>query len=93
MYYRAIPEDAMQNRNYSNTNLTLPVLTLQGGFIPPFGSHITMSSIEFGMRRSAQNVTAITVLYSGHSIGEEQPVVLIKLLNNFFSNSTVGNNK
>jgi hypothetical protein len=38
-----------------------PVLTLQGGFIPPFGGNITMSSIEYGMRQLAQNVTAITV--------------------------------
>jgi pimeloyl-ACP methyl ester carboxylesterase len=92
-YYRAIPEDAMQNQNYSKANLTLPVLTLQGGFIPAFGGNITMSSIEYGMRQLAQNVTAITVPNSGHWIAEEQPVVLVKLLNNFFSNSTAGNNK
>src|SRR5262245_50303992 len=26
-YYRALPQDAMQNQNYSKTNLTMPVLT------------------------------------------------------------------
>jgi pimeloyl-ACP methyl ester carboxylesterase len=84
-YYRAIPQDAMQNQNYSKTNLTMPVLTLQGGYIPVFGGNITMSSIEYGMKQLAQNVTGITVPNSGHWIAEEQPVFLAKLLNTFFS--------
>jgi pimeloyl-ACP methyl ester carboxylesterase len=88
-YYRALPQDAMQNQNYSKTNLTMPVLTLQGGYIPVFGGNVTMSSIEYGMKMLAQNVTAIAVPNSGHWIAEEQPVFLVKLLNNFFSgNST-----
>jgi pimeloyl-ACP methyl ester carboxylesterase len=88
-YYRAIPQDAIQNQNYSKTNLTMPVLTLQGGYIPVFGGNITMSTIEYGMKQLAQNVTAITVPNSGHFIAEEQPDVVVKLLNNFFSgNST-----
>ena len=41
-YYRAIPQDAMQNLNYSKNNLTMPVLTLQGGYIPVFGGNIAM---------------------------------------------------
>jgi pimeloyl-ACP methyl ester carboxylesterase len=84
-YYRALPQDAMQNQNYSKTNLTMPVLTLQGGYIPVFGGNITMSSIEYGMMQLAQNVTGITVPNSGHWIAEEQPVFLAKLLNTFFS--------
>ncbi|MGB8777933.1 MAG: alpha/beta hydrolase [Nitrososphaeraceae archaeon] len=88
-YYRAIPLDAMQNQNYSKTNLTMPVLTLQGGYIPVFGGNITMSSVEYGMKQLAQNVTGITIPNSGHFIAEEQPDVVVKLLNNFFSgNST-----
>ena len=88
-YYRAIPQDAMQNKNYSKTNLTMPVLTLQGGYIPVFGGNITMSSIEYGMKQLAQNVTSITVPNSEHWIAKEQPDVVVKLLNNFFSgNST-----
>ena len=83
-YYRAIPLDAMQNQNYSKNNLTMPVLTLQGGYIPLFGGNITMSSIEYGMRQLAENVTSITVPNSGHWIAEEQPNVVVKLLNNFF---------
>jgi pimeloyl-ACP methyl ester carboxylesterase len=88
-FYRAIPLDAMQNQNYSKTNLTMPVLTLQGGYIPVFGGNITMSSVEYGMKQLAQNVTGITIPNSGHFIAEEQPDVVVKLLNNFFSgNST-----
>jgi pimeloyl-ACP methyl ester carboxylesterase len=30
-YYRAIPQDAIQNENYSKTNLTMPVLALGAG--------------------------------------------------------------
>jgi pimeloyl-ACP methyl ester carboxylesterase len=84
-YYRAIPQDAIQNQNYSKTKITMPVLTLQGGYIPVFGGNVTMSSIEYGMKILAQNVTGITVPNSGHWIQEEQPVFLVKLLNNFFS--------
>jgi pimeloyl-ACP methyl ester carboxylesterase len=84
-YYRAIPEDAMQNQNYSKTNLTMPVLTLQVGFIPVFGGNITMSSIEYAMRQLAQNVTAITVPNSGHWIAEEQPKFLVEQLTKFFN--------
>jgi pimeloyl-ACP methyl ester carboxylesterase len=87
-YYRAILQDAMQNQNYSKTNLTMPVLTLQGGYILVFGGNGTMSSIEYSMKQLAQNVTSITVPNSGHWIAEEQPVFLVKLLNNFFGNST-----
>jgi len=35
-YYRAIPQNAIQNENYSKTNLTMPVLTLGAGYIPAF---------------------------------------------------------
>jgi pimeloyl-ACP methyl ester carboxylesterase len=70
----------MQNQNYSKTKLTMPVLTLQGGYIPVFGGNVTMSSIEYGMKQLAQNVTGITVPNSGHWIAEEQPVFLVKLL-------------
>ena len=38
-YYRAIPQDAIQNENYSKTNLTMPVLALGAGYIPAFGGN------------------------------------------------------
>jgi pimeloyl-ACP methyl ester carboxylesterase len=87
-YYRAIPQDAIQNENYSKTNLTMPVLALGAGYIPAFGGNPNTVAAD-GMKMLAQNVTGIIVPNSGHYIQEEQPDVVVKLLNNFFSgNST-----
>jgi pimeloyl-ACP methyl ester carboxylesterase len=87
-YYRAIPQDAIQNENYSKTNLTMPVLALGAGYIPAFGGNPNTAA-ENGMKMLAQNVTGIIVPNSGHFIQEEQPDVVVKLLNNFFrGNST-----
>ena len=87
-YYRAFPQDAIQNQNYSKTKLPMPVLALGAGYTK-LGGNITMPSIIYGMKILAQNVQGITVPNSGHWIPEEQPVFLVKLLNNFFSgNST-----
>jgi pimeloyl-ACP methyl ester carboxylesterase len=83
-YYRAFPQDVIQNQNYSKTKLTMPVLALGGGYIPVFGGNITMP-IVYGMKIVAQNVQTIIVPNSGHWIPEEQPVFVVKLLNNFFS--------
>jgi len=42
------------------------------------------------MKMLAQNVTGIIIPNSGHFIAEEQPDVVVKLLNNFFGgNSTI----
>jgi pimeloyl-ACP methyl ester carboxylesterase len=88
-YYRAAPQDANQNMNYSKTKLTMPVLALGGGYIPTFGGNISMPTITYAMKILAQNVTGITVPNSGHFIPEEQPVFVVKSLNNFFNvNST-----
>jgi len=84
-YYRAIPQDAIQNMNYSKTKLTMPILALGGGYIPVFGGNITMPSIAYGMKQVAENVQIITVPNSGHWIAEEQPDSVVKILNNFFS--------
>ena len=65
-HYRAFPQDAIQNMNYSKTKLTMPVLALGGGYIPTFGGNITMPTIIYGMKILAQNVTGITVPNSGH---------------------------
>ncbi|MFL6399923.1 MAG: alpha/beta fold hydrolase [Nitrososphaeraceae archaeon] len=93
-YYRALPQDAIQNMNYSNTNLIMPVLALGGGYIPVLGGNITMPSIVYWMKMLAQNGQGIIVPNSGHWIAEEQPVFLVKLLNNFFSgNSTTASSK
>ena len=88
-YYRAFPQDAIQNINYSKTKLTMPVLALGAGYIPTFGGNITMPSIVYGMQKLAQNATGITVPNSGQWIPEEQPNFVIKILDNFFAgNST-----
>jgi len=88
-YYRAFPQDAIQNMNYSKTKLTMPVLALGEGDIPTFGGNITMPTVIYGMKILAQIVQGFIVPNSGHWIPEEQPVFLVKLLNNFFSgNST-----
>jgi pimeloyl-ACP methyl ester carboxylesterase len=84
-YYRAFPQDAIQNMNYSKTKLTMPVLALGGGYIPTFEGNITMPTIVYGMKILAQNVTEIIVPNAGHYIAEEQPDFLVKLLYNFFS--------
>jgi len=84
-YYRALPQDAMENMNYSKTKLTMPVLALGGGYDPALGGNLTTPIIAYSMKIAAQNVQTVTVPNSGHWIQEEQPVILVKLLNNFFS--------
>jgi pimeloyl-ACP methyl ester carboxylesterase len=92
-YYRAIPQDAIQNENYSKTNLTMPVLALGAGYIPALGGNPNTAAGDV-MNMLAQNVTGIIVPNSGHYIQEEQPDVVVKLLNNFFSgNTTTGTSK
>jgi pimeloyl-ACP methyl ester carboxylesterase len=87
-YYRAIPQDAIQNMNYSKTKLTMPVLGLGGGYTPAFGGNVTMPSVVYGMKILAQNVTGIVVPNSGHWIPEEQPEFLTDQLLKLFGNST-----
>ena len=91
-YYRAFPQDAIQNMNYSKTKLTMPVLAMGGGYIPVLGGNITMPSIIYGMQQLAQNVQGIKVPNAGHFIPEERPDIVIKALDNFFfgaTNSTI----
>jgi pimeloyl-ACP methyl ester carboxylesterase len=90
-YYRAFPQDAIQNQNYSKTKLTMPVLAMGAGYIPALGGKIPMQSIVYGMKLLAQNVTGITVPNSGHFIPEEQPQIVIDQLFKFFGNSTNAN--
>ena len=92
-YYRAFPQDAIQNMNYSKIKLTMPVLALGGGYIPTFGGNITMPTVIYGMKILAQNVQGITVPNSGHYIPEEQPQFVIKQLANFFVKNTTNTNQ
>jgi len=90
-YFRAFPQDAIQNQNYSKTKLTMPVLALGAGFIPGFGGNVTINYALYGMQALAQNVTGIQVPNSGHWIPEERPDFVIKLLDNFFGGNTTTN--
>ena len=75
-YYRAFPQDAIQNMNYSMAKLTMRVLTLGGGYPNTVSENV--------MKTLAQNVTGIIVPNSGHYIPEEQPDFVINALYNFF---------
>jgi pimeloyl-ACP methyl ester carboxylesterase len=91
-YYRAFQEDAMQNQNYSQTKLPMPVLALGAGYIPAFGG-ISNPTAVLGMQQLAENVTGIIVPNAGHFIPEEQPEFVINQLSNFFGrNATTTNN-
>ena len=68
----------------------MPVLAVGAGYIPALGGNITMQTVVYGMKILAQNVTGITVPNSGHFIPEEQPVFVVKILNNFFSGNPTG---
>jgi pimeloyl-ACP methyl ester carboxylesterase len=83
-YYRAFSQDAIQNMNYSNTKLTMPVLALGAGYIPTFEGNITMPTIVYGMQILAQNATGIIVPNSGHWIPEERPDFVLDQLSKFF---------
>jgi pimeloyl-ACP methyl ester carboxylesterase len=87
-YYRASPQDAIQNVNYSKTKLPMPVLAVAGGYIPFVGGNVTGNYVLYGMQALAQNVRGIQVPNSGHWIPEERPDFVIKLLDNFFRNNT-----
>jgi pimeloyl-ACP methyl ester carboxylesterase len=86
-HYRAFPQDAIQNQNYSKNKLTMPVLALGGEYIPTLGGNIAMPTVIYGMKILAQNVTGIIVPNSGHFIPEEQPQFLADQLLKFFGNA------
>jgi pimeloyl-ACP methyl ester carboxylesterase len=86
-HYRAFPQDAIQNQNYSKTKLPMPVLALGGEYIPTLGGKIAMPTVIYGMKILAKNVTGIIVPNSGHFIPEEQPQFLADQLLKFFGNA------
>ena len=91
-YYRAFQDNVMQNQNYSQTKLPMPVLALGGSYIPVLGGNITLPSIVYGMQQLAENVTGIRVPNSGHFIAEEQPQFVINQLSNFFGRNNTSTN-
>jgi YVTN family beta-propeller protein len=86
-YYRAVPQDAIENQNYSKTKLTMPVLAVGGSYYPALGGNVTNSAL-YAMKILAQNVQGIQIPNSGHWGPEERPDFVIKMLDNFFAGTT-----
>jgi YVTN family beta-propeller protein len=86
-YYRAVPQDAIENQNYSKTKLTMPVLAVGGSYYPALGGNVTNSAL-YAMKILAQNVQSIQIPNSGHWGPEERPDFVIKMLDNFFAGNT-----
>ena len=77
-YYRAIFEDAKQNKEYAKEKLLdMPILTIGGEAAL---GNLTITSFQ----KVANNVTGITLPNTGHFIPEERPNFLIKHIIEFF---------
>ncbi|MGA9151682.1 MAG: hypothetical protein WBZ36_13980 [Candidatus Nitrosopolaris sp.] len=87
-YYRAFPQDVIENQNYSKTKLTMPVLAVGGEYYPAFAGNVTSNSALYAMKTLAQNVRGMRIHNSGHWIPGAQYDVIIKLLDSFFGGNT-----
>jgi len=77
-YYRAIFEDAKQNKEYAKEKLLdMPILTIGGEAAL---GNLTITSFQ----KVANNVTGITLPNTGHFIPEERPNFLTKHIIEFF---------
>ena len=77
-YYRAIFEDAEQNKEYAaKQKLDMPILIISG---EAGVGNLTISSFQ----KVANNVTGITLPNTGHFIPEERPNFLTKQILEFF---------
>jgi pimeloyl-ACP methyl ester carboxylesterase len=76
-YYRAIFEDAIQNKEYGKEKLKIPILTIGGE--AAIGNFTTIT-----FQKVANNVTGITLPNTGHFIPEERPNFLTKQILDFF---------
>lgn len=92
-YYRAFPQDAIENLNYSKTKLTMPVLAVGSGYVPILGGNVTFNIALYAMHALAQNVRGIQVPNSGHWMPEERPDFVIKMLDNFFGGNSTDSSK
>lgn len=75
-YYRAFPEDAKANAEFSKRKLSMPVLGIggTGSFAPMIGEHL---------RHVATDVRAVEIKDSGHWVAEEQPDAVASALLEF----------
>src|SRR5215467_12501800 len=87
-YYRAFPQDAIENQNYSKSKLAMPVLAVYGSYYPAFGGNVTINPALYSMKALAQNVRGIQIPNSGHWSPEERPDFVIRMLDNFFGGNT-----
>jgi len=76
-YYRALPQDVMDNEDLAKTKLPMPVLALGGEFSE--GDNILAS-----VKQVAEDVRGGTVKRCGHWIPEERPEQLTELMLDFF---------
>jgi pimeloyl-ACP methyl ester carboxylesterase len=76
-YYRAVFEDAEENKEYAKEKLQIPILTIGGE--AAIGNYTTTS-----FQKVANNVTGITLPNTGHFIPEERPNFLTKQILDFF---------
>ena len=76
-YYRAVFEDAEQNKEYAKKKLDIPILTISGE--AGLGNLTTTS-----FQKVANNVTGIVLPNTGHFIPEERPNFLTKQILEFF---------
>ncbi len=92
-YYRAFPINEEQNKVLSETKLQMPVLALGGDIYPALGGDAPGNFALESTKGLAENIKGVIVPLSGHYIPEEQPDVVVKLLNNFFSGNSTTSGK
>lgn len=96
-YYRAVPQDVIENQNYSKTKLTMPVLAVGGSYYPALGGNVTNRTVSsctlYAMKILAQYVQGIQIPNSGHWGPEERPDFVIKMLDNFFAGNSTETSK
>ena len=77
-YYRAVFEDAKQNKEYAKQKLEIPILAIGGE--AAIGNFTTTT-----FQMVANNVTGITLPNTGHFIPEERPNLLVKEILKFLN--------
>jgi pimeloyl-ACP methyl ester carboxylesterase len=75
--YAAVWQDAINNKNFAQTKLAMPVLGIGG-------EASAGAWVELGLRPVASNVTGYVVPRAGHWLGDENPEALAKALLTFF---------
>ncbi|MCG2633497.1 MAG: alpha/beta hydrolase [Gammaproteobacteria bacterium] len=77
-YYRALFQDAEDNRNFARTRLQMPVLALGGdSSLGPY--------VQSCMEQLADHVKGAVIPECGHWIAEEQPKALLQHLDEFLT--------